>query len=77
LRLTAYLAELEQNTYKIQTLFIMGGEDHLFLTPVKKLVQNDSHSKLSVIADCGHVVNLENTTVFNLLSIEFIEKHGF
>ena len=55
----------------------MGGEDHLFLTPVKKLVQNDSHSKLSVIADCGHVVNIENTTVFNLLSIEFIEKHGF
>jgi pimeloyl-ACP methyl ester carboxylesterase len=74
-RLTAYLSELEKNKSLIPKLYIMGAEDHLFLAPVKKLVENDSHSKLSVIADCGHVVNLENSIVFNELSIQFIEEY--
>jgi len=74
-RLTAYLAELEKNKFKIPTLYIMGGEDHLFLTPVRKLVKNDNFSQLSVIADCGHVVNVENSLVFNELSIDFIERN--
>ena len=73
-RLTAYLAELEQNTYKIPTLYIMGGEDHLFLAPVKKLVQNDRYSQLQIVPNCGHVVNIENPLVFNELSIDFIDK---
>lgn len=73
-RLTSYLAELEQNTYKIPILYIMGGEDILFLTPVKKLVQNDSYSQLQIVPNCGHVVNIENSDVFNELSIDFIER---
>jgi pimeloyl-ACP methyl ester carboxylesterase len=73
-RLTAYLAELEQNTYKIPTLYIMGGEDNLFLIPVKKLVQNDSYSQLQIVPNCGHVVNVENSIIFNELSIDFIER---
>jgi pimeloyl-ACP methyl ester carboxylesterase len=74
-RLTAYLSELERNKSIIPKLYIMGSEDHLFLTPVRKLVQNDATSKLSIVADCGHVVNIENSTIFNQLSIEFIENH--
>jgi pimeloyl-ACP methyl ester carboxylesterase len=74
-RLTAYLSELEKNKSLIPKLYIMGAEDHLFLAPVKKLVENDSNSKLSVVANCGHVVNLENSIVFNKLSIEFIQNH--
>lgn len=73
-RLTAYLAELEKNTFKIPTLYIMGGEDHLFLMPVKMLVKNDSFSQLQIVPNCGHVVNIDNPTVFNALSIDFIEK---
>jgi len=73
-QLTAYLAELEQNTYKIPTLYIMGGEDNLFLTPVKKLLQNDRYSQLQIVPNCGHVVNIENSIVFNELSINFIER---
>lgn len=73
-RLTAYLSELEKDKSMIPKLYIMGAEDHLFLAPVKKLVENDKNSKLSVIADCGHVVNLDNSIVFNKLSIKFIEE---
>ena len=73
-RLTTHLAKLEQNTYKIQALYIMGGEDNLFLTPIKKHVQNDCYSQLQIVPNCGHVVNIENPLVFNELSINFIEK---
>jgi pimeloyl-ACP methyl ester carboxylesterase len=52
----------------------MGGEDHLFLAPVKKLVENDESSQLQIVPNCGHVVNIENSIVFNELSIDFIEK---
>lgn len=73
-RLTSYLAELERNSFKIPTLYIMGGEDNLFLTPVIKLVQNDTYSQLQIVPDCGHVVNIEKPAVFNELSIEFIDQ---
>jgi pimeloyl-ACP methyl ester carboxylesterase len=73
-RLTAYLSELEKNKSIIPKLYIMGGEDHLFLTPVKKLVENDESSQLQIVPNCGHVVNIENSIVFNELSIDFIEK---
>jgi pimeloyl-ACP methyl ester carboxylesterase len=53
----------------------MGAEDHLFLAPVKKLVENDDSSKLLVVENCGHVVNIENHLVFNKLSIQFIQNH--
>jgi pimeloyl-ACP methyl ester carboxylesterase len=52
----------------------MGGEDNLFLTPVIKLVQNDTYSQLQIVPDCGHVVNIEKPAVFNELSIEFIDQ---
>jgi pimeloyl-ACP methyl ester carboxylesterase len=73
-RLTAYLSELEKNKSIIPKLYIMGGEDHLFLAPVKKLVENDVSSQLQIVPNCGHVVNIENSIVFNELSIDFIEK---
>ncbi len=73
-RLTAYLSELEKNKSIIPKLYIMGGEDHLFLAPVKKLVENDESSQLQIVPNCGHVVNIENSIVFNELSIDFIEK---
>jgi pimeloyl-ACP methyl ester carboxylesterase len=52
----------------------MGGEDHLFLAPVKKIVANDSYSQLQIVPNSGHVVNIDNHIIFNALSIDFIEK---
>ncbi len=57
----------------IPTLYVMGEEDYMFLPSVKKVVeQHFKSSKLCVIADCGHVVNVENSSVFNQVVIEFI-----
>ena len=50
---------------KTPTLYIMGAEDHLFLPSIKRVVKNHLNSTLYVIEKCGHVVNVEQPTVFN------------
>lgn len=59
----------------IPTLYVMGGEDYLFLPPVKKVVADHKQSMLEVIDKCGHVVNVEQPDVFNQLSIDFLKSH--
>tara|TARA_B110000008_G_scaffold94220_1_gene96596 strand:- start:2689 stop:3474 length:786 start_codon:yes stop_codon:yes gene_type:complete len=57
---------------KIPTLYIMGAQDYLFLTPVRKLVSKHSYSKLIVLPECGHVVNVERSELFNKGMFSFI-----
>ncbi len=57
---------------KIPTLYVMGGEDHLFLPPVRKLVQTHENSSLLLIEYCGHVVNVEQPQIFNRLVINYV-----
>ncbi|WP_075340479.1 alpha/beta fold hydrolase [Tenacibaculum agarivorans] len=59
---------------KIPTLYVMGAEDHLFLPPIKRVVQNHTHSSLFVIKKCGHVVNIEQPIIFNDKTITFINS---
>ena len=73
-RLALYLVELEKQTDKTPTLFIMGAEDHLFLAPVKELVAQNPRLNLSIVPNCGHVVNFEQADTFNHLSLKFIDK---
>ncbi len=56
----------------IPTLYVMGGEDHLFLPSVKKLVQQHQNSSLLMIEYCGHVVNVEQPVIFNSMVINYI-----
>lgn len=59
----------------IPALFIMGSEDHLFLPYIKKFVRrNPDHSRLVVIPDCGHVVNVDKPDQFNEATINFINS---
>lgn len=59
----------------IPTLYIMGNEDYMFLPSVKKVVQKHyKSSKLCIIEDCGHVVNVEKPTVFNQNVIAFLQQ---
>jgi pimeloyl-ACP methyl ester carboxylesterase len=58
----------------IPTLYIMGQEDHMFLPSISKLVANHSSSKLVVVPNCGHVVNVEQPDFFNKSVIEFIQS---
>ncbi|CAL2079645.1 2-succinyl-6-hydroxy-2, 4-cyclohexadiene-1-carboxylate synthase [Tenacibaculum sp. 190524A05c] len=59
---------------KTPTLYIMGAEDHLFLPSIKRVVKNHLNSTLYVIEKCGHVVNVEQPTVFNTKTIDFISS---
>jgi pimeloyl-ACP methyl ester carboxylesterase len=58
----------------IPTLYVMGSEDHMFLPSISKLVKDHASSKLSVIPDCGHVVNVEKAEVFNEIVISYISR---
>lgn len=58
---------------KIPTLYIMGSEDHLFLPSIKNVVKKHVNASLIIIEKCGHVVNVENPSVFNTESIGYIQ----
>ncbi len=58
----------------VRTLYIMGQEDHMFLPSISKLVQYHSSSKLFIIPNCGHVVNVEQPDVFNTQVIQFLKQ---
>ena len=57
---------------KIPTLYIMGSEDYLFLPSIEKVVKKHDMSKLAVVANCGHVVNVEQPIVFNDKVISYL-----
>ena len=60
----------------IPTLYVMGEEDYMFLPSVKKVVESHyKSSKLFVIEQCGHVVNVEKPNVFNQTVIAFIQQN--
>lgn len=58
----------------IPTLFIMGSEDHMFLPSIKKLVHSHTSTKLEIIPNCGHVVNVDAARDFNDIALQFISK---
>lgn len=58
---------------KIPTLYVMGQEDYMFLPSVQKVVEKHFFSsKLVVIPNCGHVVNIEKADFFNEVVKDFI-----
>ena len=61
---------------KIPTLYVMGGEDYLFLPAVKKIVQKHTACSLLTIEYCGHVVNVEQPQIFNHLVIGYVADTG-
>lgn len=61
----------------IPTLFVMGAEDHMFLPAISHLVQKHTSTRLEVIPECGHVVNVEKPDTFNHICIGFLKQlHG-
>ncbi len=59
---------------KIPTLYVMGEEDYLFLPSVQKVAASHKLSKLFVVENSGHVVNVEQPEVFNKATISFIQQ---
>lgn len=59
---------------KTPTLYVMGGEDYLFLPSVKKMVRKQTSSSLLTIEHCGHVVNVEQPKLFNNFVIGYVTE---
>lgn len=76
-RLTAEINPLlrlfQQTELAIPTLYLMGDEDHMFLAPVERLVRRHGRfTRLEVLPECGHVVNVDRPELFNRLAMDFI-----
>ena len=56
----------------IPTLYVMGSEDYMFLESIKILSKEHKNSKLLVVPNCGHVVNVEQPIFFNNKTIDFL-----
>lgn len=77
-RLTAEINPIlkwfRQVELSIPTLYVMGNEDYMFLPSVRKVVERHyKSSKLFVVAECGHVVNVEKPAQFNQNVIAFLK----
>lgn len=62
------------NDSGVPTLYIMGSEDYMFLPSISKLVKNHTSSRLHIISDCGHVVNVERPAEFNSIAIDYLRQ---
>ncbi len=71
--LLRYFKEKEMES---PTLYIMGEEDHMFLPPVRKMVQDFEHSELTIVEGSGHVVNVDEPDEFNRISLEFLNRQA-
>ena len=58
----------------IPTLYVMGAQDYMFLLPVQEIVKRFQLNELEVIENCGHVCNVDQSKLFNELSIKFIVR---
>jgi pimeloyl-ACP methyl ester carboxylesterase len=78
--LTGILNKFQRIPIDIPTLYVMGENDYLFLSEVKKITANAKNQILEIVDQCGHVVNIEKPDIFNQKAIEFlinqINRHG-
>ena len=58
---------------KIPTLYIMGGDDYLFLPAVKRVIKSHKNALFFTIEDCGHIVNIEQPKLFNAMVIGYLK----
>ena len=72
--LNPLLKLFRQVELKIPTLYLMGSEDYMFLESIKHVTKEHKNSKLIIIPDCGHVVNVDKPKKFNNSSISFLRN---
>lgn len=77
-RLTSELKPLlllfRQVDVGIPTLYVMGEEDYMFLPSVQQLAGMHRASQISVVPNCGHVVNVEQPEFFNKATLGFLKS---
>lgn len=66
------IAKAKRNQKNTPKLYIMGSEDHMFLSSVKEKLNVVKNERLSIIQECGHVCNIERYQEFNEKTIAFL-----
>lgn len=64
--------DVKSNAPHVPKLYVSGREDHLFLGPLIKDIENDHQANLVVLEKCGHVCNIESPKEFNEISVGFL-----
>lgn len=70
------LRYFKEKELKTPFLYVMGSEDHMFLPPVRQIVNKHKNSSLRVIENCGHVCNVERPGAFNRVTIQYLKEHS-
>lgn len=68
------LALFRMRDTEIPTLYVMGENDYMFLPTIKKLVSQQPNAQLQVVAQCGHVVNIEQPVYFNSVCKDYLRN---
>lgn len=55
------------------SLYVMGGEDYMFLPAVELFVKRNLVAQLNVIPNCGHIVNVQAAERFNQICLGFLQ----
>lgn len=75
-QLTGLLRKFDTKENLIPTLYVMGEEDHLFLNPIRKMIDKVKNSSLLIVEECGHVVNIEKANIFNEWAVKFLNSQA-
>ena len=57
----------------INTLVVMGDEDHMFLHPAQQMAAENPHIKTLLMQQCGHVCSLQKWREFNVIAAQFFQ----
>lgn len=74
--LPGMLRRFEANDPGIPTLYVMGDEDHMFLSGVREVAARHPSAALHVIGRCGHVCTVQRPDTFNRISLDFFGRHA-
>tara|TARA_B100001287_G_scaffold106388_1_gene89588 strand:+ start:6064 stop:6834 length:771 start_codon:yes stop_codon:yes gene_type:complete len=60
---------------KVPIQIIQGREDLIFLKDIINYTKKRKKIKLVIVENCGHVVNIQSSEIFNKVAIDFIDKN--
>lgn len=72
LELRPILRLFEERDVDIPTLYLMGAEDHMFLSAARRLAERHRRAVCWAIEHAGHVCNVDRPEHFNRLSLGFL-----
>ena len=70
------LKSFEKIRHNLPVLFVSGRQDHMFIRDVVKMSNSEIKGSLSIVENCGHVVNIERFEEFNVICLDWLAKQN-